>query len=218
MIYSYHTKNIPGKSIRADSLMTPLLYGYNAVDANVKTCIGDMPMLVQRERFANSLTLDQCKAIFQECIEEWSGKGNFGFNPMVKHHDVFMKPRVAYIVEVLRQLAVVSADQGTVAVVDHDMLPFIEDAWQKSLPKTMRSLESMLKAPTPKSKDPLKQETFLEFVEKQVILDVIFEPFLEECYLQYEKFPFDPSGFLGKETAILNVYTFWKHYQGKYMD
>ena len=46
---------------------------------------------------------------------------------MVKHHDVFMKPRVTYIVEVLRQLAMVSTDAGTVAVVDHDLLPFIED-------------------------------------------------------------------------------------------
>ena len=57
-IYSYHKKNIPGKSIRADALMTPLLYGYNATDERVKTCIGDMPMLVQRERFANSLRID----------------------------------------------------------------------------------------------------------------------------------------------------------------
>ena len=48
---------------------------------------------------------------------------------MVKHHDVFMKPRVAYIVEVLRQLAMISSDKGTVAIVDHDMLPFIEDQW-----------------------------------------------------------------------------------------
>ena len=64
---------------------------------------------------------------------------------MVKHHDVFMKPRVTYIVEVLRQLAMVSTDAGTVAVVDHDLLPFIEDQWSKNLPKKMRSLESLLK-------------------------------------------------------------------------
>ena len=102
---------------------------------------------------------------------------------MVKHHDVFMRPRVDYIVEVLRQLAMVSTDSGTVAVVDHDLLPFIEDAWSKNMPKKMRSLESLLKQPKPRSKDPLKRETFLEFVEKQVILDVIFEPFIEENYM-----------------------------------
>ena len=55
-------------------------------------------------------------------------------------------------------------------------------------------------------------------MEKQVILDVIFEPFMDENYMQYEKFPYDSSGFLGHETAILNVVTFWKHYQAKYMD
>ena len=31
-------------------------------------------------------------------------------------------------------------------------------------------------------------------------------------------FPFSEKGFLGNETAILNVVTFWKHYWHKYMD
>ena len=42
------------------------------------------------------------KAIFNECMDEWGPKQNFKFNPMVKHHDVFIKPRVTYMVEVLR--------------------------------------------------------------------------------------------------------------------
>jgi hypothetical protein len=58
----------------------------------------------------------------------------------------------------------------------------------------------------------LTQETFLEFVEKLVILDVLFEPYLTENFIEYEAFPFDPNNFLGKETALLNIFTFWKHY------
>ena len=58
VIYSFQRGAVPGKTIRADALMTPLLYSYNhALEDTVKTCIGDMPMLVQRERFAHSLTL-----------------------------------------------------------------------------------------------------------------------------------------------------------------
>ena len=36
--------------------------------------------------------------------------------------------------------------------------------------------------------------------------------------MQYDRFPYDPAGFLGSETAVLNVSTFWQHYQNKYMD
>lgn len=52
----------------------------------------------------------------------------------------------------------------------------------------------------------------MEFVEKQVILDVLFEPYMFPNFVQYNSFPYDPEGFLGKETALLNVFTFWKHY------
>lgn len=50
-----------------------------------------------------------------------------------------------------------------------------------------------------------------------MILDVLFEPFIYQNFVQYESFPFDPNNFLGNETAILNVFTFWKHYQTKYV-
>jgi len=63
---------------------------------------------------------------------------------MVKYSDIFMKPRVAYICEVLRQVAMISQQDGAVAVLDHDMLPFIEARW-KTLPKELQSLESLLK-------------------------------------------------------------------------
>ena len=81
----------------------------------------------------------------------------------------------------------------------------------------MQPLDALLKPPKPPPTDPLMQESFLEFVEKQVILDVMLEPYLFETFIQYNVFPYDPAGFLGKETAILNVFTFWKHYQERYV-
>ena len=104
------------------------------------------------------------------------------------------------------------------AVVDHEMLPFIERAWQTNLPKQLRSLESLLRQPVPGPKDPKCRETYLNFVEKQVILDVLFEPYIQTSFIQYDVFPFSEEGFLGNETAMLNVITFWKHYWHKYMD
>ena len=66
-------------------------------------------------------------------MDEWGEKSNFKFNPMVKHADIFMKPRVAYLTEVLRQLAQSSSSSQhrqsqncLVGVVEHDFLPFVE--------------------------------------------------------------------------------------------
>ena len=144
-----------------------------------------MPILVYRERLANSLKLSTLKAIFDECIMEWGDNSNFKFNPMVKHSDVFMKPRVAYMTEVLRQLAQISVptddgsgSRGTVAVVEHDLLPFIEGAWEKDLPRELRSLESLQREPHSDKTDGKSNDTYLEFVEKQVILDILFQPYI----------------------------------------
>lgn len=47
-------------TLAADALLTPLLYGYNcSMVRPVKTCCGDMPMLIQRDIYANTLKLEQ---------------------------------------------------------------------------------------------------------------------------------------------------------------
>ena len=102
VLYSRH-KALSKTQLTPDALMTPFLYGYNcALQRNVKTVIGDMPMLLLRERVANSLTIGKAQHIFSECIDEWGEKSNFGFNPMVKYADIFMEPRANYMAEVLR--------------------------------------------------------------------------------------------------------------------
>ena len=134
-IYSKQ-KGLMEQDIKPDALLTPLLYSYNsALNRSVQTCIGDMPMLVQRERFAKSLKLSQLKDILDETVGQLES-GNFGFNPIVKHHDVFIKPRAAYIAEVLRQCAMISQKDGTVAVFDHDLVHYIETAWT-NLPRDL---------------------------------------------------------------------------------
>lgn len=93
-------------------------------------------------------------------------------------------------------------------------MPHIEDQWVK-LPRQLRGLESFYAMP--ETKKQLQQETWLEFIEKQVIMDVLFEPFIYRHFVRLKAFPYDPEGFLGKETAILNLFTFWEHYQNKYV-
>ena len=113
------------------------------------------------------------------------------------------------------------------AIVEEGYLPHIEDKWQR-LPRELRSLESFLKDSTGKIEEETgfklnyerkinTQETWLEFIEKQVILDVLMEPYIYSNFVRYQAFPYDPEGFMGKETALLNVFTFWEHYQQKYV-
>ena len=60
----------------------------------------------------------------------------------------------------------------------------------------------------------------MEFVEKLSILDLIINShpssYLHKNFLKLEAFPYSHKGFLGHETAVLNVITFWKHYRLKY--
>lgn len=79
----------------------------------------------------------------EDCVEEWGENKNFGFNPQVKYADQFLAPRISYITEVIRQLAEVSQARGTVAVVDHDLVPFIEQAWQKELTRDLKPLRTL---------------------------------------------------------------------------
>lgn len=61
------------------------------------------------------------------------------------------------------------------------------------MPKDLRSLESLIKVakhwngnrfdPNSTEKKVLQQDTFLEYVEKLAILDVLFEPFINDHFV-----------------------------------
>ena len=61
------------------------------------------------------------------------------------------------------------------------MVPLIEDGWNR-LPRKIRQLEKIQKQP-PATEDILLKETFLEFVEKLVMLDVLVDPYLSENFV-----------------------------------
>ena len=111
---------------------------------------------------------------------------------------MFILPRVNYVTEVLRQLS--CTHKRIVAIVEYDHLEHIEEAWQK-LPGELQSLESLIKVaknyhgnhrrPTGNYlQDKLAQETFLEFVEKLAIMDVLFDPYIHENFIKLKSFPF----------------------------
>jgi len=86
-----------------------------------------------RERVANTIKIDHLKQVFEENLSELDDKGNFGYNPQLKYKQVFLELRTRYMSEVLRQLTSISPT--VVAVVEHDLLPSIEEDWKKIAPK-----------------------------------------------------------------------------------
>ncbi len=115
-------KSMVDDEIRPDSILSPLLYAYNfSLNQDVQVCIGDIPMVVHRERLANSVKIEQLKSIFKEALTEWGDNANFGFNPEAKYAEIFQRPRAQYMAELLRQLG--NASLNTVAVVDIEYLP-----------------------------------------------------------------------------------------------
>jgi pheromone shutdown protein TraB len=102
--------------------------------------------------------------------------------------EVILEPRVTYISELMRQVAHVS--KRVVAVIDEGMLPHIEDKWLK-MPRNLRSLDSFFSVPKPELDQKTaraftydQNETWLEFIEKQVIMDVLFEPFIYKNFVR----------------------------------
>jgi len=87
-----------------------------------------------------------------------------------------------------------------VAVIDSSYVGLVEEQW-RSLENEMAPLQRYFEKPPPKNDD-----TFLEFVEKQVIFDSLLDPFLTRNFILYDAFPFSADGFFSNESSILNVF------------
>ncbi len=57
-----------------------------------------------------------------------------------------------------------------------------------------------------------KEQTFMEFIEKLVILDVILEPVITRYFVKYRSFPFMCEETLGGKENIGKIFIIWMHY------
>lgn len=116
--------------------------------------------------------------------------------------------------EVLRQ-ACYSSDK-IVAIVDREMVPYIEDFWKK-LPQ-QRKLVDLYKS-IPSHDDPkMQNKPFVEYVQKHALADVIFNSFISDYFMKHKFFPFNGVGLYGWQTSVHNLEHFWNHFYNKYHD
>lgn len=106
VIYSMGELRYDENKVIPDAFLTPMLYTYNSLNDTENNprsiVIGDMPKLVQLEKWARALNIGQCKGMLNECVEQWKQKGNFKFDPKFRYKSVFIQPRIDYMTEVLR--------------------------------------------------------------------------------------------------------------------
>jgi pheromone shutdown protein TraB len=149
--------------------------------------MGDMPKMLHRELVGRRLGIKDCQEMFKKTLQIWEDQQRvmgLSYDPEVQAHpNILVEPRVMYMTELIRQVAHVS--RRVVAVVDEGLMPHIEDKWMK-MPRELRSLETLLQVKDPnfKPKSVIEmQDTWLEFIEKQVIMDSLFEPFIWKNYV-----------------------------------
>ena len=90
-------------------------------------------------------------------------------------------PKINYIVEVLKHAS--HLGKKVVFVVENNLVDHIGDTWKKSSMdlNTLRSQIKLLVENNP---------SFVEYIERLVLLDLILDNFIQNNFVKYKSFPF----------------------------
>lgn len=58
--------------------------------------------------------------------------------------------------------------------------------------------------------------TFVEYIEKHVILDLMFEPIIRKNFVLNQSFPYVPTDLVGYFTMNQNIFIMFEHYYRTY--
>jgi hypothetical protein len=116
-----------------------------------------------------------------------------------------LQPKGAYLAEVLRQI---SMTYGLVAaVVDINLLPSLIEEWEKLRPET-QELKTFMDIPKPKH-----ETSYLEYIEKHVIIEIMLGLFIETYFMHFNVFPYTGTGMLGVDMPMMDQFREgWKYY------
>jgi len=169
--------------------------------------MNDIPIIMHRDFIARNIEMKDLKEYMNYYIEALE-TNNKNFDPALLKPEVFIEPKIDFITEVLRQSCLVS--KKVLAVVDLNHVEMISERWTKLEPKIRNLYDCMLKV---KKNEEL---TYLEYVEKQVLLDMIFDPFVRENWIKFKSFPFAAQDTIGVNVNKTNIFMIWDHYFRKY--
>ncbi|EAS06611.1 hypothetical protein TTHERM_01074540 (macronuclear) [Tetrahymena thermophila SB210] len=233
-----YTKNHISEDFEVDTYLTPLLYLYNNPHIKCNLVVNDYPYLKYRENVNKNISLTDLKDLldqYKQVIEEQGVKTMF--DPLLLKPELFINPKVAYTTETIRNSCYTS--KKVLAVVDRYMTDEIEEYWKK-LSKDPQSINRFLqddyfKQSISEQKDQEIQQsknkigavvtekgiktddysvkdTFLEYVEKHVILDLMLGTHVREFFIKNKIFPFTGKNYTGQKTMIQQIFVMLDHF------
>lgn len=208
----FYSKRYSTQRFEVDCLLTPFLYSYNNSEKMIPVIVNDFPIILYREYIARNINLEDLLSIYDTFVVEQQKK-NINFDPALLKPEIFIKPKINYITEVLRQSCFLG--KKIMAVVDINCAEFIANAWMDyGKHENLEKFQNLLSVSKLQNED--KNLTFSDYIQKHVILDLILDNFVQENFVQYKSFPFSGKGTVGRDMNFGNLFMIWNHFQRKF--
>jgi len=209
----FYSKRVSTQKKEVDCFLTPLLYSYNNAGKMIPVIINDFPIILYREHIARNITLDELVPLFESYVEEME-KGNTNYDPTLIKPEVFIKPKIDYLTEVIKQTCYLG--KKIMAIVDMNCAEHVAETWKNHQNHSkIENLQNLL-TNLSNSKKIEKNLTFTDYIQKHVILDLLLDDFVQENFVEYKSFPFSGKGTIGRDMNFGNVFMIWNHFQRKY--
>jgi hypothetical protein len=195
------------KTLQTDNFFVPIMWAINNFSAAKCVFLADLPDLVYRDQVVrHPWTIHKFRELFNSYLDQvTTHKDHFDIRFLDKA--VFLDSKVAHITEVIKQACM--SFPKVLVVVEYDLLEFIEAAWVDldAQPKTLKSVIPAVEGSVP----------FVDTVEKHVLLDVMFEPLLNDWYIPYQFYPYTGEGSItGRERYCLEALEAWSYFFQKH--
>jgi hypothetical protein len=181
------------------------------------------------ENIANTAKIDQIKNYFNIYIDEL-GKQHFDYHPEFLGYKHFLENRLKYTVESVRQAC--STNKKICLVTNYRYVDKILENWKKLDTKIKPLKDFYPKIRTidnPNLKDFVKRTfeddlysdnflidsdtmTYVDFIEKLVLIDYFFENFINDNFVKYQSFPYSGKHTHAWMSGFCNLFNMWPHY------
>lgn len=194
-----------------DAFFTPFLLSYNNVSKNMNVNVCDVPELRFRDFLVRSMSKAELLKLLKSYIEA-RAEGDEYFDLALLKPELFIKPRMKYMAEILRQSCYVS--KKNIAVVDRYIADELEAEWMNLGPNILKLEETLqvLKA------DKKGTISFSDYLEKQVILDLMRGEYLYSNYIKFKTWPFNCTDTLGYHAMVQSIFVVWDHFKAIHGD
>ncbi|KRX01386.1 hypothetical protein PPERSA_01289 [Pseudocohnilembus persalinus] len=191
------------------TFFTPFMFKYNNPHYKASIVVNDFPILKHRDFVARNIEISELRNIFKNLAEEQK-KSNFNFDPQLFAPEYLLKPRLSYMIETLKHASY--SNKRIVAVMDRHMADLLDEEWRNLDTK----LYNFNKFYTINNKTQ-KDLTFVEYIEKHVILDLMFQPILRKFFVLNQTFPFIANDLIGYTSMHTNIFIIFEHYYRNYV-